>query len=78
MKCLLKAGFPEHATANTQDVAMENLQTVADLCKQGQLPDDATNVINLDNEHITTEDFKSAGDCCRKQRVRGRNKRRRR
>ena len=78
MKCFLNAGFPAHASGDTQDVAMENLQTIADLCKQGKLPDDATNVINFDNELITTEGIKSAGDCCRKQRVRGRNKRQRR
>lgn len=61
-KCFLKAGFPAHASADTQDVTVENLQAISDLCKQGNLPDNAEDVVNFDNELATTEDIQSAAD----------------
>ena len=61
-KCFLKAGFLAHASADTQDVTVENLQAISDLCKQGNLPDKAEDVVNFDNEHATTEDIQSAAD----------------
>jgi hypothetical protein len=59
-KCFLKAGLPAHASADTQDVTVENLQAISDLCKQGNLPDNAEDVVNFDNELATTEDIQSA------------------
>jgi hypothetical protein len=44
------------------DVTVENLQANSDLCKQGNLPDNAKDVINFDNELATTEDIQSAAD----------------
>ena len=41
---------------------MENLRTISDLCKQGNLPDNAEDVVNFDNELATTEDIQSAAD----------------
>jgi len=61
-KCFLKAGFPAHASADTQYVTVENLQVISDLCKQGNLPDNAEDVVNFDNELATTEDIQSAAD----------------
>ena len=61
-KCFLKAGFPAHASADTQDVTVENLQAISDLCKQGNLPDKAEDVVNFDNELATTENIQSAAD----------------
>jgi len=61
-KCFLKAGFYAHASADTQDVTVENLQAIYDLCKQGNLPDNAEDVVNFDNELATTEDIQSAAD----------------
>ena len=61
-KCFLKAGFPAHASADTQDVTVENLQAISDLCKQGNLPDKAEDVVNFDNELATTEDIQSTAD----------------
>ena len=61
-KCFLKAGFPAHASADTQDVTVENLQAISDLCKQGNLPDNAEDVVNFDNELATNEDIRSAAD----------------
>jgi len=61
-KCFLKAGFPAHALADTQDVTLENLQAISDLCKQGNLPDNAEDVVNFDNELATTGDIQSAAD----------------
>ena len=57
-KCFLKAGFYAHASADTQDVTVENLQAISDLCKQGNLSDKAEDVVNFDNELVTTEEFK--------------------
>ena len=31
--CFLKADFPANASADTQDVTVENLQAISDLCK---------------------------------------------
>jgi len=61
-KCFLKAGFPAHASADTQDVTVENLQAISDLRKQGNLPDNAEDVVNFDSELATTEDIQSAAD----------------
>jgi len=61
-KCFLQAGFPAHASADTQDVTVENLQAISDLCKQGNLPDNAEDVVHFDNELATTEDIQSAAD----------------
>lgn len=61
-KCFLKAGFPAQASADTQDVTVENLQEISVLCKQGNLPDEAEDVVNFDNELATTEDIQSAAD----------------
>ena len=61
-KCFLKAGFPAHASVDTQDVTVENLQAISDLCKQVNLPDNAEDVVNFDNELATTEDIQSAAD----------------
>jgi hypothetical protein len=61
-KCFLKAGFPAHASADTQDVTVENLQEISDVCKQGNLPDNAEDVVNFDNELATTEHIQSAAD----------------
>ena len=41
---------------------MENLQAISDLCKQGNLPDNAEDVVNFDNELATIEDIQSAAD----------------
>ena len=41
---------------------MENLQAISDLCKQGNLPDNAEDVVNFDYELATTEDIQSAAD----------------
>jgi len=41
---------------------VENLQAISDLCKQGNLPDNAEDVVNFDNELATTEDIQSAAD----------------
>ena len=41
---------------------MENLQAISDLCKQGNLPDNAEDVVNFDNELATTEDIQSAAE----------------
>ena len=61
-KCFLKAGFPAQASADTQDVTVENLQEISVLCKQGNLPDEAEDVVNFDNELAMTEDIQSAAD----------------
>jgi hypothetical protein len=61
-KCFLKAGFPAHASADTQDITVENLQAISDLCRQGNLADKAEDVVNFDNEFATTEDMQSAAD----------------
>jgi len=61
-KCFLKAGFPAHASADAQDVTVENLQASSGLCKQGNLPDKAEDVVNFDNQLATTEDIQSAAD----------------
>ena len=61
-KCFLKTGFPAHGSADTQDVTVENLQAISDLCKQGNMPDKAKDVVNFDNELATTEDIQSAAD----------------
>jgi trans-2-enoyl-CoA reductase len=44
------------------DVIVENLQAISDLCKQGNLPDNAEDVVNFDNELATTQDIQSAAD----------------
>jgi hypothetical protein len=59
-KCFFKAGFPAHAFADTQNVTVENLQAISDLCKQEYLPDNAEDVVNF--ELATTEDIQSAAD----------------
>ena len=46
----------------TQDVTVEYLQEISVLCKQGNLPDEAEDVVNFDNELATTEDNQSAAD----------------
>lgn len=62
-KCFLKAGFPAQASADTQDATVENLQEIPVLCKQGRnLPDEAEDVANFDNELATAEDIQSAAD----------------
>ena len=45
---------------------MENLQAISDLCKQGNLPDNAEDVVNFDNELAMTEDIQSAADIAAK------------
>ena len=35
-------------------------KAISDLCKQGNLPDNAEDVVNFDNELATTEDIQSA------------------
>jgi ribosomal protein S6 len=66
VKCFLKAGFPAHASADTQDITVENLQAISDLCKQRNLPDNAEYVVIFDNELATTEDIQSAADIAAK------------
>jgi Ran GTPase-activating protein (RanGAP) involved in mRNA processing and transport len=44
------------------DVTVENLQSISDLCKQGNLPDNAEDVVNFYNKLATTEDIQSADD----------------
>jgi hypothetical protein len=41
---------------------VENLQAISDLCKQGNLPDNAEDVVNFDNELAKTEDIQGAAD----------------
>ena len=57
---------PAHASADTQDVTVENLQAISDLCRQGNLPDNAEDVVNFDNELSTTEDIQSTADIAAK------------
>ena len=37
-------------------------KAISDLCKQGNLPDNAEDVVNFGNELATTEDIQSAAD----------------
>jgi hypothetical protein len=45
-----------------KEVTVENLQAISDLCKQGNLPDNAEDVVFFDNELARTEDIQSAAD----------------
>ncbi|KAF5277361.1 hypothetical protein FQA39_LY06174 [Lamprigera yunnana] len=39
-----------------------SLDAISDLCKQVNLPDNAEDIVNFDNELATTEDFQNAAD----------------
>jgi hypothetical protein len=36
-KCFVKAGFPAQASPDTQDIAVQNLKEIVDLCMQGKM-----------------------------------------
>ena len=65
-KCFVKAGFPAQVSPDTQDIAVQNLKEIVDLCMQGKMSFEAEDVVNFDDGLATTEDIQSAADIASK------------
>jgi hypothetical protein len=65
-KCSVKAGFPAQASPDTQDIAVQNLKEIVDLCMQGKMSFEAEDVVNFDDGLATTEGIQSVADIASK------------